>query len=348
MFTAPFINATYPSYAVGDAILPRDAQQQVPVFRHTCIKYLAPCACRFAVRRPVDLVKLGHLLFDDIDRISGLARPTANFGYKKNPTCTSHPSTTFPHLLTIFGSIAQRVNINRGSFATFCKGMIEIEVKSECFLHNQFTFYPHPTSGKYGFQNPRRCRWVGCNKESSWGVNCCKNHCSNRNWKWSEYFLHPKPRYIPIPPKTKGRFARTQNGRNNKSPAPLPGLPNNAFPAPFGTSSRRNYSRNPPPSPDTLLSMSKSGLRRKIRVLQKNQDTHITKLSNMKAYNKHINRDYNDKDAIIQSLKADTSKIIATSPDENNNRIKAMSNLHWSDIFMKDRKICGQAKELQE
>ena len=42
----------------------------------------------------------------------------------------------------------------------------------------------------------------------------------------------PKPRYIPIPPKTKGRFARTQNGRNNKSPVPPTGLPNNTAPAP--------------------------------------------------------------------------------------------------------------------
>ena len=32
----------------------------------------------------------------------------------------------------------------------------------------------------------------------------------------------PKPRYILIPPKTKGMFARTQNGRNNKPPVPPP------------------------------------------------------------------------------------------------------------------------------
>ena len=56
----------------------------------------------------------------------------------------------------------------------------------------------------------------------------------------------------------------------------------------------------------------------------------------MKAENKHLNRYCNDKDAIIQALEADTSKIISTSLDENNNRIKPMSYLHRSDIFMKD------------
>ena len=67
----------------------------------------------------------------------------------------------------------------------------------------------------------------------------------------------------------------------------------------------------------------------------------------MKAENKQLNRYCNGKYAIVQALKADTSKIIATSLDENNNHIKAMSNLHRADIVMKDRKIHEQAKELQ-
>ena len=61
----------------------------------------------YSVRCPVDFVKLGHFMIDDIERISDLAWPPANFGPKQNPTYPSHPSTTFPHLLTIFGSIAQ-------------------------------------------------------------------------------------------------------------------------------------------------------------------------------------------------------------------------------------------------
>ena len=68
----------------------------------------------------------------------------------------------------------------------------------------------------------------------------------------------------------------------------------------------------------------------------------------MKAENKQLNRDYNDKDAIIQSLKADTSKRIATSLGENINRIKDMSDLHRANIVMKDQTISEQAKELQE
>ena len=68
----------------------------------------------------------------------------------------------------------------------------------------------------------------------------------------------------------------------------------------------------------------------------------------MKAENKQHNRNCNDNDAIIQAIKANTSKIIATSLDESNNCIKAMSDLHWSDIVMKDRKVHEQAKELQE
>ena len=80
MFTAPFITAAHPSYTVGEAILPQDDQRLGPVFRHTRIKYLAPCMYRFAVRRPVDFVKLGHLLIDDIDRISSLARTPENLG----------------------------------------------------------------------------------------------------------------------------------------------------------------------------------------------------------------------------------------------------------------------------
>ena len=66
----------------------------------------------------------------------------------------------------------------------------------------------------------------------------------------------------------------------------------------------------------------------------------------MKAENKQLNRDYNDKDAIFQSLEADTSKIIATSLDENYNRIKAISNLHRANIVIKGRTIREQAKEL--
>ena len=68
----------------------------------------------------------------------------------------------------------------------------------------------------------------------------------------------------------------------------------------------------------------------------------------MMAENKQLNRYCNDKDTVIQSLKADTSIIIATFLDENNNRIKAMSGLHQSDIVMKDLTICEQAKELQD
>ena len=164
MFMATIITSTHPSYVVVDSILPRDDQQRGPVLWHTRIKYPDPRTYRFAVRCPVDFVKLGNFLIDDIDRISGFARPPENFGSKKNPTCPSHPSTTFPHLLTIFVSRAQGVNINRGSFAKFCDGRIDNEVKSECFLHPQFTFYPHPKSGKYGFKNQRQCRWGGRNK----------------------------------------------------------------------------------------------------------------------------------------------------------------------------------------
>ena len=94
--------------------------------------------------------------------------------------------------------------------------------------------------------------------------------------------------------------------------------------------------------------MSISDLRRKILVLQKNQDTHITKILDMKAENKQLNRDCNDMNTIIQSLEAYTSNRIATSLDKNNNRIKAMLNLHQVDIVMKDRTIREQAKELQE
>ena len=82
--------------------------------------------------------------------------------------------------------------------------------------------------------------------------------------------------------------------------------------------------------------MSISDLRRKIRVLQKNQDTHITKISDMKAENKQLNRDCTNKEDIIQSIKDDTSKIISTSLGVINNRIKAMSDLHPTDIVMKD------------
>ena len=68
----------------------------------------------------------------------------------------------------------------------------------------------------------------------------------------------------------------------------------------------------------------------------------------MKAENKQLNIYCSYKDAIIQYLKADTSEIIATSRDEYNNRIKAMTDLHRSDIVMTDRTIREQSKELQE
>ena len=68
----------------------------------------------------------------------------------------------------------------------------------------------------------------------------------------------------------------------------------------------------------------------------------------MKAENKQLNRDCNNKNTIIQSLEAYTSKRIATSLDKNNNRIKAMFNLHQVDIVMKDWTICEQAKEMKE
>ena len=142
MFTAPFITAAHPSYAVVDTILPRDAQWRPPVFSHTRSKHPGPRTCRLAVRRPVNFIRLSHFLIHDIDQISGLARPPANFWSKKNPTCPSHSLMTFPHLVTIFGSKSQGVNIKRGYFVTFCDGRIENEVKSEFFLHPQFTFYP--------------------------------------------------------------------------------------------------------------------------------------------------------------------------------------------------------------
>ena len=67
----------------------------------------------------------------------------------------------------------------------------------------------------------------------------------------------------------------------------------------------------------------------------------------MTLENKQLNTDCNKKYAITQSLKADTLEIIATYLDENNNRIKAMSNLHWAKIDIKDQTIHEQAKELQ-
>ena len=56
----------------------------------------------------------------------------------------------------------------------------------------------------------------------------------------------------------------------------------------------------------------------------------------MRAENKQLNRYCNDKGATIQALEANTSKIIATSLDENNNCIKAMSGLHRAYIVVKD------------
>ena len=114
---------------------------------------------------------------------------------------------------------------------------------------------------------------------------------------------NPKPRYIPIPPRTKGRFARTLNRRNRKSPVPPPGLPNNASSAPAQKSCRQNSAWTPLPPPYTLLSISILNLRRKVRVLQKNQDTNITKISDMKAKNKQLNIDCNDKYALSKPKK---------------------------------------------
>ena len=124
------------------------------MFRHIRIKYPAPCTCRFMVRSPFNFVKLVHLLINHIYPIYGLVQPPDNFGPKRNPTCPSHLSMIFPHLLTNFGSRSQGLNMNRSYFATFCDRRIDNEVKSECFLHPQFTFYPHPTSGKYKFLKP--------------------------------------------------------------------------------------------------------------------------------------------------------------------------------------------------
>ena len=143
------------------------------------------------------------------------------------------------------------LNVDRGSFVTFCERRVENEVKSEWFLHpqftNQITFYPHPTSGKYGFKNPKNNQaGVGIATEIVPPIRI-ENEANNSST--------PKPRYIPIPTKTKGRFARTQNRMNNKSPVPPPGLPNNAAPDRAWTSSRRNSARTPPPPTDPLLSM---------------------------------------------------------------------------------------------
>ena len=80
MFKAPLITDAHPSYTLGDTILPQDAQRRSPVFRHTCINYLAPRTCRFVVRRPIDFVKLGHFLINSIDQISSLARPPKKLG----------------------------------------------------------------------------------------------------------------------------------------------------------------------------------------------------------------------------------------------------------------------------
>ena len=101
---------------------------------------------------------------------------------------------------------------------------------------------------------------------------------------------------------------------------------------------------DPSPRPDPLLSISILHLRRKIRLFQKNQDTHITKILDMKAENRQLNIDCNNKDAIIQALKSDNSLIIATSLDENNNRIIAMSNPHRADVVMKDKRIGNRPK----
>ena len=68
----------------------------------------------------------------------------------------------------------------------------------------------------------------------------------------------------------------------------------------------------------------------------------------MKAENKQLNRYCNDKDAIIQALKADTPTRIDTSLDKNNNRFNALSDLHWDNIVMNHQTICEHAKELQE
>ena len=68
----------------------------------------------------------------------------------------------------------------------------------------------------------------------------------------------------------------------------------------------------------------------------------------IKTENKKFNKDCNGNDTIIQVLKAGNSKRIATSLNENNNHIKAMSDLNQANIVMKDQTIREQAKELQE
>ena len=163
------------------------------MFRHTRIKYPAPRTCRFVVQRPDGFMKLVHFLINDIDQISGLSRPPANFGSENNPTCPSHPSTTFPQFLTIFGSISQGVNNNRGSVATFCDRRSENEVKSECFLHPQFTFIPTQCQVNMYFKTHVNADGGDAtNNQSGGGGGCFINHCSNGIWKWSEYFLHPQ------------------------------------------------------------------------------------------------------------------------------------------------------------
>ena len=65
----------------------------------------------------------------------------------------------------------------------------------------------------------------------------------------------------------------------------------------------------------------------------------------MQAENKQLKRECNNKDYIIQDLEADTSKIIATSLNENINCIKAMYDLHRANIVMKDQSIHEQADD---
>ena len=149
----------------------------------------------------------------------------------------------------------------------FCDGRINNEVKSECLLHPQFinqtTFIPTQRQVNMDFKtqvdadggdatNNKAGCGIAAEIAALIGIENKANTSST-----------PKPRYIPIPTKTKGRFARTHNGENEKSPVPPPGLPNNADPAPSRTSSRRNSGGTPPPPPDHLLSMSILDLRRK-------------------------------------------------------------------------------------
>ena len=98
-------------------------------------------------------------------------------------------------------------------------------MKSECFLHPQFTkqttFYPHPTSDKYGFKNPRRCRWEGCNKQSSWGGVFLHKLLLQLEFKMNQILPPPQnPDTYPSNPELKAglRGNRMEGIKNHPSP----------------------------------------------------------------------------------------------------------------------------------